>query len=307
MAPKPLICAAARSWPGSSGRPGIADARDGGVLGEALRQHARRWPAPAASRTGRLRSPRRARNVSIGPAARTEQGAPCASSAVDALRVGVTTAAPSSTSECPAMNFVAECTTTSAPSASGRCSSGVANVLSTTTRRAGVRARQPRAPRCRRRPSAGWSGVSTHSSAAPRHAVDDRRGVRDVDQSRTAAGRAVARRRGTPASRCTRPRGATTSAPTGSSSSTALIAAMPGREDQRRPALQRAQRSSNADHEGLPSRAYVDVAAGRGYVEAKWTGTFSGPPRPSRHARRPRRGCRDAGPQCRSAGAPPRC
>jgi hypothetical protein len=41
---------------------------------------------------------------------------------------------PSIASEWPAMYFVAECTTTSAPRLSGRCTSGVAKVLSTTMR-----------------------------------------------------------------------------------------------------------------------------------------------------------------------------
>ncbi len=76
------------------------------------------------------------------------------------------TTAPSTTSLCPAMSFVAEWTTRSAPSSSGRCSSGDANVLSTAlsapAARAAAVSRSMSAIS-----SAGFVGDSSHTIAAP--------------------------------------------------------------------------------------------------------------------------------------------
>ena len=77
-------------------------------------------------------APRNAMKVSSGPAiapwfVRSRMIASlCASSLV--------TTAPMTRSEWPEMNFETLCTTRSAPRSSGCCSTGVANVLSTTTR-----------------------------------------------------------------------------------------------------------------------------------------------------------------------------
>ena len=61
------------------------------------------------------------------------------------------------------MYFVVECTTTSAPSAIGCCSTGVANVLSTTVR---TPCRRPIAEQAAMFVSfnSGFEGVSSHSS-----------------------------------------------------------------------------------------------------------------------------------------------
>ena len=61
------------------------------------------------------------------------------------------------------MYFVVECMTMSAPSASGCCSSGVANVLSTTVTNAGARAIAAQAAMSVIR-SSGFDGVSSQSS-----------------------------------------------------------------------------------------------------------------------------------------------
>ena len=63
------------------------------------------------------------------------------------------------------MNFVAECTTRSAPSSRGRCSTGVANVLSTATYAPSSWAAAMIAGRSATS-SAGLVGDSTHTSDA---------------------------------------------------------------------------------------------------------------------------------------------
>ena len=83
-----------------------------------------------------MRRPRRASQVSIGPAM-----APCSSRAVDSrsassrpASVEGVTSAPRMTSEWPERYLVTECSTTSTPSLRGCCTSGVAKVLSHTVR-----------------------------------------------------------------------------------------------------------------------------------------------------------------------------
>ena len=75
------------------------------------------------------------------------------------------TAAPSSRSEWPPRYFVAECMTRSAPSSSGRWTSGVANVLSTTTSASGLRGAAQIAGRSATA-SSGLDGDSSHSRSA---------------------------------------------------------------------------------------------------------------------------------------------
>ena len=75
-----------------------------------------------------------------------------------------------------------EWTTTSAPCSNGRCTSGVANVLSTpTSAPAGVRGLDER--RAGRRPRAsGWSATRPRASTSPGSAATHRVGVVDVDE-----------------------------------------------------------------------------------------------------------------------------
>ena len=123
--------AAERPGAAPAPRPGARRSRAASSSGVGLR------PAPpagpgCAGRAGRARPPsarrwRRAAAVGAQPVA---VGAA-------ASVVGVT-AAPRSTSLCPERYFVTECTTTSAPSSSGRCTSGVAKVLSTTREHAAL-------------------------------------------------------------------------------------------------------------------------------------------------------------------------
>ena len=77
--------------------------------------------------------------------------------------VSLVTIAPPIRSEWPPMYFVTLCTTASAPSSSGRWSTGVANVLSTTTRAPASCAIAATAGRSTIL-SIGFDGVSTHTS-----------------------------------------------------------------------------------------------------------------------------------------------
>ena len=81
------------------------------------------------------------------------------------------------------MNLVALCTTTSAPSVSGRCASGVANVLSTTTSAPADRPARHSAGRSATS-SRGLVGDSSQSTCAPAAAATMAVGVGDVDGSR---------------------------------------------------------------------------------------------------------------------------
>ena len=83
-------------------------------------------------RTPRVFSPRVVRNASIGP--ETAPTANWMKPIFSASSASLTITAPPTTSECPPMYLVVECTTTSAPRASGCCRYGEAKVLSTTSR-----------------------------------------------------------------------------------------------------------------------------------------------------------------------------
>jgi hypothetical protein len=76
--------------------------------------------------------------------------------------VSSTTIAPPTTSEWPFRYFVVECTTAVAPSSRGRCSAGVANVLSTHTGTRARRATSIDAARSTTR-SSGFVGLSSHT------------------------------------------------------------------------------------------------------------------------------------------------
>ena len=135
-----------RSRPSGAPRGRGRDRRAGRGSGPARRRGGRRGggrarrPSPArapgarracAGRAGRgrrpsARAPRRRRRAARSSAAASSWSA--------------VTAAPISRSACPPRYFVTLCTTTSAPSSSGRCSSGVAKVLSTAVRTPRMRA-----------------------------------------------------------------------------------------------------------------------------------------------------------------------
>ena len=75
--------------------------------------------------------PRSVSHASNGPPA--EPVAFCVKASRSPSPASATTSAPPTTSECPLMYLVVECTTTSAPRASGCCRYGDAKVLSTTS------------------------------------------------------------------------------------------------------------------------------------------------------------------------------
>ena len=87
---------------------------------------------------------------------------------------------PINRSLCPPMNFVPLCNTMAAPCSSGRCSSGVANVESTTIRAPASRHAAAIAGRSATS-SVGFVGVSTHTTSAPVRRGRYLRGVGDVD------------------------------------------------------------------------------------------------------------------------------
>ena len=165
------------------------DGGDRRVGARAARRARRRWLPTAASRTGSVRRPRRARNASSEPGVapwnvRAWTSRSCtASSAV--------THSPISRSLWPPMNFVAAVHARwPRRGSSGRCRSGVANVESTTTTRAG----RDGAGRDRRQVGDVERRVrrrlDPHDVGAVGRA-DDRVGVGDVDRPRLDRARAA--------------------------------------------------------------------------------------------------------------------
>ncbi len=120
---------------------------------------ARPFSVCAATRRWSVRRPRWTRKQSNGPGT-----APTAfwTNRTRSWRSGSrTTTAPPTTSEWPPRYFVAECTTASAPSSIGRCTIGVANVLSTATIAPRLRSTTPAMSTTF---SSGFVGVSTQIS-----------------------------------------------------------------------------------------------------------------------------------------------
>ena len=159
MPPNFFICFLASSCPGWEGSPGYSTASTSG------RCSSHSATACALSlcrsiRTPRVLRPRVVRNASIGP--EMAPTANCTKPIFSASSASLTMMAPPTTSECPPMYLVVECTTTSAPRASGFCRYGEAKVLSTTRRAPASCASVARAAM-----SVifiiGFDGVSTHT------------------------------------------------------------------------------------------------------------------------------------------------
>ncbi len=186
---------------------------------------------------------------------RSGDRAVAASPAVGAVRAGRSCArlvmvAPRITSECPARNLVTLCTTTSAPCSSGRCPSGVAKVLSTAT--STLRSCAPRQSARRSATSrSGLVGDSTNRRSAPSHAS------RVASVSAMSTNLTVQRPSGTAeevAGAVVRVDGCDDTPPIGTSSSTAIVAAMPEANARARPPSSAPSASSKAVQVGLPSR-----------------------------------------------------
>ena len=195
-----------------------------------------------------MRSPRSARNASSGAGIAPYSERRCTRAAASSSDAVI--AAPMSTSLWPEMYFVAECTTTSAPSSSGRCSSGVANVLSTATIAPCACAARAIAAMSATS-SAGLVGDSNHTIAASAHASAT--AAVSVMSTNTAFARPCSSRS---ASAATVPvyecRGATIVPPGSTRSNTAAMAAMPDANDTQRPPSSAPRVSSNAVHDGFP-------------------------------------------------------
>ena len=172
--PPSRIWRAATACCGMVLQPGVADAEHVRALaqqpreGERVRaltlepQRERRRASGAAARPRTAR--RSSRPASGARAARPPTpGRACAT-------------APSTRSEWPESAFVALYITTSAPSSSGRWPSGVESVLSTASRAPAACAASATAAMSQTS-SAGFAGVSTHTSVAPVAGGDDRLGV----------------------------------------------------------------------------------------------------------------------------------
>ena len=82
-------------------------------------------------RIGSVLVPRSTSHASIGPMIAPSAFCTNLSHSMWSSRTAIT--APPTLSECPFRNFVVLCTTRSAPKSIGRCTYGLANVLSTTT------------------------------------------------------------------------------------------------------------------------------------------------------------------------------
>ena len=131
-------------------------------------------PSPAAlawarsRRTASVRTPRNASQASSGPGT-----APCSErrrARASARSASRATTAPRITSECPDSSFVTLCTTTSTPRSSGRCSRGVAKVLSAATSGTPASWAPSARPSMSAMRSRGLVGDSIHSSPAPSQA-----------------------------------------------------------------------------------------------------------------------------------------
>ena len=228
------------------------------------------WPAsrPASSaalalarstRRCRVRSPRRASQVSIGPAIApwTAGGAGAARARRGRRRCPRSTVAPRMTSECPARYLVTECTTTSAPSVERLLARrGVAKVLSHDGERARARGPPRRGPAGRRPPASGWSGDSSQSRSAPSQGGERRPRCRLMSTRRRcirpAASRSSSRSRRCRCRRASVPR---RRRPSGTSDRAAATAAMPEAKTRASPPSSAPSASSNAVQVGLPARA----------------------------------------------------
>jgi hypothetical protein len=163
IAPNSRICAAATAWPGCDGRPGQFTRSTAGC---AARNAAslRAFAQCIAMRAPSERQPRRVSQALNGASTAPVTCSRCATFCAKAS-ARANTSAPPNTSLCPPKYLVVECMTMSAPNASGRCSNGVANVLSTTASPPAAWASSDSAAMSLIF-SSGLDGVSIHSIAS---------------------------------------------------------------------------------------------------------------------------------------------
>ena len=122
--------------PGMRRQARIEDALDARVPLEVARRSRRAFAQWRSMRTASVFTPRRTSHASNGPGTAPRDF--CRNASRSAIPSSEVATKPPITSEWPPRYFVVECSATSAPSASGCWRYGVANVLSTTTQRAGV-------------------------------------------------------------------------------------------------------------------------------------------------------------------------
>src|SRR6267378_8045512 len=130
MPPKELICLAATSCPGWVDNPGYNTVSTAGCSSRNSATSAA-FSLCRCIRSTNVLSPRMVRYASNGPG--TAPAPFCRNANAVSSSSSLVSSAPPTTSECPPMYLVVECSTTSAPKSNGCCNAGEAKVLSTNT------------------------------------------------------------------------------------------------------------------------------------------------------------------------------